>query len=116
MLLQMATCPITEAAALYMLPDHMCYSQRSKEFFDFIYVWGASVALQLLDAHLGTGTGRRTATMVAPLLLTSGPVRYEAVLVGAEVPTCDSAHSWCLYSVVSLEHQATGIMTCYPTP
>ena len=31
-------------------------------------------------AHLGNGTGRRTATLVAPLLLTSGPLRYEAVL------------------------------------
>ena len=33
-------------------------------------------------AHLGKATGRRTATMAAPLLvlLTSGPVRYEAVL------------------------------------
>ena len=30
-------------------------------------------------AHLGNGTGRRTATLVTPLLLTSGPVRYEAV-------------------------------------
>ena len=30
--------------------------------------------------HLENGTGHRTATMVAPLLLTSGPVRYEAVL------------------------------------
>ena len=31
-------------------------------------------------AQLGNGTGRRTTTMVAPLLLTSGSVRYEAVL------------------------------------
>ena len=52
-------------------------------------------------AHLENGTGRRIATMVAPLLLTSGPVKYEALLhscgtspVGGEVPTCDSAHSW----------------------
>ena len=29
--------------------------------------------------HLGNGTDRRTVTMVAPLLLTSGPMRYEAV-------------------------------------
>ena len=31
-------------------------------------------------AHLGNCTGRRTVTMIAPLLFTSGPVRYEAVL------------------------------------
>ena len=30
--------------------------------------------------HLGNDTGHRTATMMAPLLHTSGPVRYEAVL------------------------------------
>ena len=29
--------------------------------------------------HLGNSTGRTTATMTAPLLLTSGPVRYEAL-------------------------------------
>ena len=46
-------------------------------------------------------TGRKTATMTAPLLLTSGTVRYVAVFhscgtspVGGQVPTCDSAHSW----------------------
>ena len=56
----------------------------------------------------------RTATMMAPLLLlTSGSVRCEAVLhscgtkpVGGWVPTCDSAHSWGLYSAASLGHQA----------
>ena len=31
-------------------------------------------------AHLGNGTGHRTVTMAAPLLLNSGPVRYEVVL------------------------------------
>ena len=31
-------------------------------------------------AHLGNGTGRRTVTMAAPLLVTSELVRYEAVL------------------------------------
>ena len=34
----------------------------------------------LLDAHLGNGTSRRSVTVMAPLLLTSGPVRYEDVL------------------------------------
>ena len=55
-------------------------------------------------------------------VLTSGLVRYEAVLqncrtspVWGRVPTCDSAHSWWLYSAASLQHQATGTMTCYPT-
>ena len=31
-------------------------------------------------AYLGNGTGRRTVTMVEPLLLTSGPEKYEAGL------------------------------------
>ena len=30
----------------------------------------------MLDAHLGSGTGCRTVTIVAPLLLTSGLARY----------------------------------------
>ena len=34
----------------------------------------------MLDAHLKNGTSRRTVTMTAPLLLTSGWVRFEAVL------------------------------------
>ena len=34
----------------------------------------------MIDAHLGNGTGHRTATMTEPLLLTCGRVRYEAVL------------------------------------
>ena len=38
------------------------------------------MTLLLLDAHLGNDTGLRTATMTAPLLLTSGPVRYEVEL------------------------------------
>ena len=33
-----------------------------------------------MHAQLGKGTGHRTATMMAPLLLTIGPVRYEAML------------------------------------
>ena len=60
--------------------------------------------------------------MTAPLLFTSAPVRYETVLhscertlVGARALTCDSVHSWWLYSATSLEHQATGTMTCDPT-
>ena len=54
--------------------------------------------LQLLDAHLGKGTGRRIATMTATLLLTSGPVRYETVLHSCRTSpvrgwvTCDSAY------------------------
>ena len=31
------------------------------------------------------------------------------------VPTCDSAHSWRLYSAASQEHQATSTSTFYPT-
>ena len=87
-----------------------------------IYVWAVHVVVQLFDAHLGNGTVRRTVTMMAPLILTSGLVRYEAVLHscgtspgGERLPTCDSAHSWWLYSATSLEHQATGTIICYPT-
>ena len=47
-----------------------------------MYVWVVHVTAELLDTHLGNGTGRRTATMLAPLLLTSGPARYEALLHG----------------------------------
>ena len=61
-------------------------------------------------------------TVTTPLLLISGPVRYEAmlhscetILVGGWVLTFYSAHSWRLYNAVSLEHQAAGTMTCYPT-
>ena len=69
----------------------------------------------LLDTHLRNSTGRRTATMAAPLALTRVPVRCEAVLhccetspVGGEglVPTCDNAHSWLLYNATSLGYQA----------
>ena len=70
--------------------------------------------------YLGSGSGHRTATMAAHLLLTSGPVRCEAVLhscgaspVGGRVATCDSVHSWWFNSVTSLGYQATGSMTCY---
>ena len=33
-------------------------------------------------AHLGNGTGCRTATMAAPLVLTNGPVKCEVMLHG----------------------------------
>ena len=66
--------------------------------------------------HLGNGTGRRTVTMVALLLLSSGPVRYEAVLDSCGTNrgvglTCDNTHTWRL----SLGQQAAGTMTCYPS-
>ena len=60
--------------------------------------------------------------MMTPLLLTSGLVRYKAVLhscgispVGGRVLTCDSVHLWRLYSAASLEHQAASTTTCYHT-
>ena len=69
-----------------------------------------------------SGTGCRSAALVAPLA-SSGLVRCEAVLhgygtsplEGGVVPICDSTHSWWLYSAASLQHQATCIITCYPT-
>ena len=46
-----------------------------------VHVWRVCVvALWLVDAHLGNITCRITVTMTAPLLLISGPVRYEVVL------------------------------------
>ena len=45
-----------------------------------VCVWGVCVTVYLLDAHLRSGTGHRPVTVMAPLLLTSGPVRYEAML------------------------------------
>ena len=62
--------------------------------------------------------------MVCAAFASSGPARCEAVLHGhgtsplegaGAVPTCDSVHSWQLYSADSLENQAAGTMTCYPT-
>ena len=41
---------------------------------------GVYVIAKMLDAHLANGTGRRTVTMAAPLLLKSGALRYEVVL------------------------------------
>ena len=34
----------------------------------------------MIDTHIGNGTGHRPVIMAAPLVVTSGPVRYEAVL------------------------------------
>ena len=36
-------------------------------------------------------------------------------VISGWIPSCDSAHSWWLYSAASLGHQATGTMTCYLT-
>ena len=41
---------------------------------------GSSHCCVVACAHLGDGTGGRTVTLAALLLLTSRPVRYEAVL------------------------------------
>ena len=46
----------------------------------FVCLCAVCVAVQLLDVHLGNRTGRRTATMTAPLRLTNGPVMYETLL------------------------------------
>ena len=68
-------------------------------------------------AHLGNGTGHRTATLVAPLLLTSGMKLCFTVMGqsqwGMFVLMCDSAHSWRLYSATSLGYQAARTMICY---
>ena len=106
----------------YCLRDE--HFEPSQTGVEPMHVCMVCVAVQLFDTHLGNGTGRSTATVVAPLLLlTSGPARYGAVLQGCGtspmrgvVLTCDSAHSWQLYySTASLQHQATGTMSCYPT-
>ena len=41
---------------------------------------GSSPHCIVACAHLGNGTGHRTATLVAPLLLSSGLVRYDTIL------------------------------------
>ena len=41
---------------------------------------GSSYRCIVACAHLRNNTGRRTATMAAPILFTSGLVKYEAVL------------------------------------
>ena len=41
---------------------------------------GSSYRCIVACVHLGNGTGRRTVTLTTPLLLTSRPVRFEAVL------------------------------------
>ena len=64
-------------------------------------------------AHLENGTGRRTPTMAAPLLLTRGLVRYEAV-----VHSCGT-NSVCVCvwrrGGYRLGVPTAGTMTCYPT-
>ena len=41
---------------------------------------GGSFHCIVACAHLGNGTGRRTATLTTPPPLTSGPMKYEVVL------------------------------------
>ena len=36
-------------------------------------------------------------------------------VISGRIPTCDSAHSWRLYSAASLGHQVAGTMTFYIT-
>ena len=43
---------------------------------EWVCVWVVRTAVYLCDAHLLKSTGHRTATLVTPLLLTSGRVRY----------------------------------------
>ena len=86
----------------WLNPSRMINGLSDNPYARCACVWGVCVALELLDAHLGNGTGHRTASLMEPLLLlTSGPMRYEAVLhscgtspVGGRVPTCDSVYSW----------------------
>ena len=40
---------------------------------------------------------------------------YISNVISGRVTTCDSAHSWQLYSTASLGHKAAVAMTCYPT-
>ena len=52
--------------------------------------------------HLGNGTGHRTVTMAAPLVVWCGMKLCFTVLGQAQwVLSCDSAHSWCLYTRLS---------------
>ena len=86
-----------------------------------MYVWIVGIAGELLDAHLGNGTGRRTVTMAALLLLTSGPARYEAVLHGCVTSLLGGGTDLCQCTlVVALLCCLTGTSGCqyhnlYPT-
>ena len=82
----------------------------------FVCVWRVHTAPLYSCTQLGNGTGRRTVTMMAPLLLTSGLVRHEAVLHSCGTSPVGgggvgSAHSWQLNSAASLRHQAVGSVT-----
>ena len=57
----------------------------------------------MLDAHLGNGTSHRTAITTAPLLLTRGLVRYEAVL-----DSCGTS----LVGRVFVSGSIVGVMVC----
>ena len=43
------------------------------------------------------------------------PEPSDSKVISGWAPTCDSAHSWQLYSVAPLGDQSTGTMTWYPT-
>ena len=58
---------------------------------------GSSYCCIVACTHIGNGTGRRTATMAAPLLLTSGPVRHEAVFHSCG-PSAVGAWGGCTHS------------------
>ena len=62
-------------------------------------IMGSSHCCIFACSHLGSGAGHRTMTLASPLLLTNGPVRYEAVLYSCGqsqwgVLNCDSAHCY----------------------
>ena len=78
-----------------------------QDYLVCVCVYGDSDHCIVVCAHLGNGTGRRTVTMAALLLLTSGPMRYEAVLhscrispVGEGVLTCDSVCTHGIFTVL----------------
>ena len=83
--------------------------------YTMVQFMGSSYRCIVACAHLGNGQGCRTATMVAPLPVTSGPVRYEAVLQSCGTSPVAGGGGW--YRLVTgcthgdFIHQADGTMT-----
>ena len=88
-------------------------------------IMGVCATVLLLNTHLWNGTCCRTVTMAAALLLISGSMRYEAPLHSCGTSLVEGGGEWFrlvtvrthgdFYSAVSLGHQATCTMICYPT-
>ena len=73
------------------------------DLFTTAFWWACVLSLSRCLRHL----------VFFSLLLSN--VLATAKVISKQVPTCDSAHSWWLYSTPPLGDQATNIMTWYPS-